>query len=121
MSGEPKAVRRRSARILLRVPLFISPVNSSGNSDWEPSETLMVSLHGGMLRAKQNYQVGDTLELRVRDGSRSARARVVWISSELTPNGIELGFEILDEVGFWEINFPPDRWSEQTRPRKSGG
>lgn len=121
MSAEPKTPRRRSSRILLRIPLFITAVGSSENCEWEHAETLMVSLHGGMLRARQNFRVGDTLELRVRDGSRSARARVVWTSSDLTPNGLELGFEILDQVGFWEINFPPDRWSDQTRPHHAGG
>ncbi len=115
MADELQHPRRRSARMVLRVPLFINSSDSDGGTEWEPVETVMVSLHGGMLRAKQNFQVGDTLDLRVRDKQRSARARVVWTSSELTPNGhIELGFEILDQEGFWEINFPADRWSQRT-------
>jgi hypothetical protein len=115
MADELQHPRRRSARIVLRVPLFINSLDSNGETEWEPVETVMVSLHGGMLRARQNFQVGDTLDLRVRDKDRSARARVVWTSSEMTSNGaIELGFEILDQEGFWEINFPPDRWSQRT-------
>jgi hypothetical protein len=115
MADELQHPKRRSARIVLRVPLFINSSDSNGETEWEPVETVMVSLHGGMLRAKQNFQVGDTLDLRVRDRDRSARARVVWTSSEVTSNGvIELGFEILDQEGFWEINFPPDRWSQRT-------
>lgn len=113
--------RRRSARIVLRVPLFINFADSNGETDWEPVETVMVSLHGGMLRARQNFQVGDTLDIRVRDQGRSARARVVWTSSELTPHGVELGFEILDQDGFWDINFPADRWSEKTHPDTTKG
>lgn len=113
---ERKHPRRRSARIVLRVPLFINFAGSNGETDWEPVETVMVSLHGGMLRARQNFQVGDTLDIRVRDKGRSARARVVWTSSQLTPAGVELGFEILDQEGFWEIKFPADRWSERTHP-----
>lgn len=101
----------------MRVPLFINSTDTNGETEWEPVETVMVSLHGGMLRAKQNFQVGDTLDLRVRDKERSARARVVWASTEMTANGVvELGFEILDQEGFWEINFPPDRWSQRTEP-----
>ncbi len=115
MADELQHPKRRSARIVLRVPLFINSSDSNGETEWEPVETVMVSLHGGMLRARQNFQVGDTLDLRVRDKDRSARARVVWTSSEMTSNGaIELGFEILDQEGFWEINFPPDRWSQRT-------
>lgn len=100
--------------MVLRVPLFINSANTNGETDWEPVETVMVSLHGGMLRAKQNFQVGDTLDIRVRGKDRSARARVVWTGTEVTANGVvELGFEILDQEGFWEINFPPDRWSQR--------
>jgi hypothetical protein len=114
MKEEIQHPRRRSARMVLRVPLFINSANTNGETDWEPVETVMVSLHGGMLRAKQNFQVGDTLDIRVRGKDRSARARVVWTGTEVTANGVvELGFEILDQEGFWEINFPPDRWSQR--------
>lgn len=121
MAEDNQHPRRRSARIVLRVPLFINSSDSNGGTDWEPVETVMVSLHGGMLRAKQNFQVGDTLDIRVRDKDRSARARVVWTTSEVTTGGaVELGFEILDQEGFWEINFPPDRWSQRPKlePKK---
>jgi PilZ domain len=116
MTEENQHPRRRSARMVLRVPLYINASEGNGETQWEPVETVMVSLHGGMLRAKQNFQVGDTLDIRVRDKDRSARARVVWATSEVTANGVvELGFEILDQDGFWEVNFPPDRWSERAK------
>ncbi|PYV13956.1 MAG: hypothetical protein DMG21_19720 [Acidobacteria bacterium] len=107
--------RRRSARIVLRVPLLVNVADSPPESPWESVETVMVSKHGAMIRAKSGFQEGDTLDIRVRHGGRSARARVAWTSSKVTPNGIELGFELLDEEGFWEVKFPPDRWSEKTR------
>ncbi len=113
---ETHARRRRSARIVLRVPLLVNVADSPPESPWESVETVMVSKHGAMIRAKSGFQVGDTLDIRVRNGDRSARAKVVWASSQVTPNGIELGFELLGEEGFWEVNFPPDRWSEKTRP-----
>jgi PilZ domain len=112
---------RRSARMVLRVPLLINTTDSNGETEWERVETVMVSLHGGMLRARQNFQVGDTLDIRVSNKDRSARARVVWTSSEVTENGVELGFEILDQEGFWEISFPPDRWSQRPQPEESKG
>ena len=122
MAEDNQHPRRRSARMVLRVPLFINSSDSNGETDWEPVETVMVSLHGGMLRAKQNFQVGDTLDLRVRDKERSARARVVWATSEVTAGGVvELGFEILDQEGFWEIKFPPDRWSQRPKSEPKKG
>lgn len=83
-------------------------------TEWEPVETITVSQHGAMIRAKQNFQVGDTLEIRVRDKDRSTQARVAWKSTKLTPQGVELGFEVLGEDGFWEITFPEDRWLRKT-------
>lgn len=110
-AAEHPSTRRRSTRILLRVPLIINVVGESTDNNWEPVETITVSQHGGMVRTRQTFEVGSTLEIRIRDKNRTARARVAWVSSKLTPQGFELGFEILDQEGFWEINFPPDRWS----------
>ena len=119
LADEKAAPRRRSTRILLRVPLIINVIGESPETEWEPVETITVSKHGGMVRAKQGFQVGDTLEIRVRDKDRTARARVAWRSADVTPQGVELGFEILDDEGFWEISFPPDRWSARMQPRKA--
>ncbi len=112
------STRRRSARILLRVPLLVNQADRNPDQDWESVETVMVSRNGGLIRTQRTFQVGATLEIRKRTKDRTARARVVWTSAEITPVGIELGFEILDDSGFWEINFPEDVWSSRTPPGK---
>jgi PilZ domain-containing protein len=94
--------------MVLRIPLLVNAVDSAQETEWEPVETIMVSEHGGMLRAKQNFQIGSTLDIRVRNKDRFAQARVVWTSTKVTSQGMELGFEIVDQTGFWEIKFPPD-------------
>jgi len=114
-TAEKMMPRRRSSRILLRVPLIVNVVGDSSETKWEPVETITVSKHGAMIRTQQDFRVGDTLEIRVRNKDRSARARVAWKSSKVTSQGVELGFEILDEDGFWEISFPPERWPERPR------
>jgi hypothetical protein len=116
---EKSKARRRSSRILMRVPLIVNVVDASTEMDWEPVQTITVSKHGAMIRAHQNFQVGAILEVRVRDKDRSTRARVAWKSTKGTPQGVELGFEILDEDGFWEITFPPDRWSKLPKSETS--
>jgi len=94
--------------MVLRIPLLVNAVNSEQETEWEPVETIMVSEHGGMIRARQNFQIGSTLDIRVRNKDRFAQARVVWTSTKVTAQGMELGFEIVDQDGFWEIKFPPD-------------
>jgi hypothetical protein len=110
--------RRRSSRILLRVPLIVNAVEPS-ETEWEPVETITVSKHGAMIRTQQDFRVGDTLEIRVRNKDRWARARVAWKSTKVTPQGVELGFEILDQDGFWDISFPPERSSGRARDPNS--
>ncbi len=112
---EDARARRRSARIVLRIPLIVNVAGDTPETEWEPVETITVSQHGAMIRTKQNFQVGDTLEIRVRDKDRSTQARVAWKSTKLTAQGVELGFEIMGEDGFWEITFPEDRWSRKAQ------
>jgi hypothetical protein len=113
--------RRRSLRIVMRVPLYVCPINSPATEEWEPVETLVVSLHGGMIRSRQQFPVGTTLDIRMRNQQRFTRGRVVWTSAGEQVPVFEVGFEILEPPGFWEINFPEDRWSEkeQAASRKS--
>jgi hypothetical protein len=110
-NGQNGRPRRRSTRILLRLPLLINALRASEEPAWERVETVTISKHGAMVRTRENYQVGDALEIHMREKGRSAHAKVVWTSSQVTPQGIELGFEIQDDDEFWEVNFPPDRWS----------
>jgi PilZ domain len=109
-SGKPPS-RRRSSRILLRLPLLVSAADSGSDPQWEKVETIMVSSHGGMIRARQKFTVGTTLDIRMQNGEmKSARARVVWEAAQQTPRGAEVGFEILDDADFWGISFPPESW-----------
>ena len=95
--------------MVLRVPLLINSVDSTAETEWEQVETVLVSLFGGLLRTHQRFKEGTTLDIRLPNAGRSARARVVWTSAMHSPQGTDLGFEILDDAGFWGIRFPPDR------------
>jgi hypothetical protein len=110
MAGEP-ALRRRSLRMVMRVPLFINPADAPGTSEWEPVETLVLSLHGGMIRSRQQFPTGTTLDIRMRNAHRSTRARVVWTALGATGVSFEVGFELLEPPGFWQIKFPEDKWA----------
>ena len=103
--------RRRSLRIVMRVPLYVSPVGAPATAEWEPVETLVVSLHGGMIRSRQRFPIGTTLDIRMRNQQRFTRGRVVWTAVAAKGPSFDVGFEILEAPGFWDINFPEDRWS----------
>jgi len=109
-----RAFRRRSLRIVMRVPLYVCPTGAPATSEWEPVETLLISLHGGMLRSRRQFPVGTLLDIRMRNTQRFTRGRVVWTALRAPGPSFEVGFEILEPPGFWEINFPEDRWSDST-------
>lgn len=116
-----RTVRRRSLRIVMRVPLYVSPANAPATDEWEPVETLVISLHGGMIRSRQKFPIGTTLDIRMKSSQRSTRGRVVWSAADKRELTFEIGFEILEPPGFWEIKFPEDRWTEgkKNSPRRS--
>ena len=106
-----RMVRRRSLRIVMRVPLFVSPMGAPATAEWEPVETLVISLHGGLIRSRQQFPVGTTLDIRMRNQQRATRGRVVWTAVGARDRAYEVGFEILEPPGFWDVKFPEDRWS----------
>jgi hypothetical protein len=106
-------------RIVMRVPLYVSPTDAPPTVEWEPVETVVISLHGGMVRSRQRFPIGMTLDIRRRDKQRSTRGRVVWTAMKGKDHGFEIGFEILEPPGFWEIDFPEDRWSERKQASAS--
>ncbi len=107
-----RGTRRRSTRMVLRVALLINSADPSIPAEWEHVETRVVSRHGGLVATQQFFPVGTILDMRRRDRERSARVRVVWRSPETSSKGMDMGFEILDDAEFWEIEFPADRFSD---------
>ena len=108
-----RTFRRRSLRIVMRVPLYVSPAGAPATDEWESVETLVISLHGGMIRSRKPFPVGTMLDIRKKDTQRFTRGRVVWAAAGAREYVFEVGFEILEPPGFWEINFPEDRWTER--------
>ena len=115
-----RIARRRSLRIVMRIALYVSPIDAPGTAEWEPVETLVISLHGGMIRCRKRFPIGTTLDIRMRDRQRFTRGRVVWAAAGARDHTFEIGFEILDAPGFWEITFPEDRWSEGSQSSPQG-
>ncbi|MGO8787259.1 MAG: PilZ domain-containing protein [Terriglobia bacterium] len=105
-------MRRRSLRMVMRVPLFVSPANAPATAEWEPVETLVISQHGGLIRSRQQFPVGTTIDIRMQSNQRFTRGRVVWTGVGARDLAFEVGFEIMEPPGFWGVKFPEDRWSK---------
>ena len=114
-ASDQRVFRRRSARIVRRLPLFVSPTGAPATAEWEPVATLVISMHGGLIRSRQDFPVGTMLDIRMQNNQRFTRGRVVWTAAGDREFVFEVGFEILEPPGFWEFNFTEDRWSGKER------
>jgi hypothetical protein len=104
----PRPTRRRSARLLLQIPLTVEIATSPGQILSQRTETIDVGKYGGLIRLRQAVQAGVVLNIRLQDRCHAARARVVRKYPSCDGRGADVGFEILGDPGFWGLDFPPD-------------
>lgn len=107
---------RRSERIPLAVPLFITSLDPDTKFS-EHCETSSVSRHGCLLRSSKPLEVGVRVRLDIPHTDRTTSAHVV--STGATERGsqtLEIALELDEAQNFWGIRFPPDDWRDQKVP-----
>ena len=96
---------RRSNRVPHRSRLTVKWVEADGRSHEQSADSVLVSKNGGLLVCRTAYQEGQELYLWSPERQRGVRVRVIfqqtWDKSGLT----EVGFEFLDDVDFWQMDF----------------
>ena len=101
--------RRRSQRVVIRVPVILEMVNSDKASRISAS-TVAVNIHGAMVLCESTLEAGTRLVIRNDRTQEHTGARVTR-----TPRESSEGFLIPVEFDeplpmFWQISFPPDNW-----------
>ena len=105
----PGEERRRSQRVIIRVPLTLVLTENS-QVVRVPAYTVAVNIHGAMVVCKRSVDSDKTLEV-VNDrtgqkiGSRVTRAPRESAEGFLIP--IEF---VTASPNFWQITFPPTNW-----------
>jgi len=99
--------RRRSRRLPLAVPLFVSSQDPTKEFS-ENCETIWINAHGCSLRSPKPLHPGDIVRLDVLHSDRKTQARVVH--AEAIGNAWEIGLELDKAENFWGVNFPPEDW-----------
>ena len=102
----PGEERRRSQRVIIRVPVKLH-VTLQNQITAVPGETVIVNDHGAMILAKRGFPPGTRMELvDERTGAKTA-CRMTRPSRE-TSEGFQIAVEFeKPEAGFWRIYFPP--------------
>ena len=100
-------VRRRSERILLKVPISIVGTYAQGEAFTDQTSTIAVSRDGAFIGFKNPLRTGDRLTI-THVGTRQSCPFRVSDSHEKLSNGMYAWFvESLEpELNFWQIHFP---------------
>jgi hypothetical protein len=107
----PHHEKRRSHRLLLRVPVCIQGKDQQQQVFQEETETMVVSAHGGLIAIATVLHVGDTIILRNKTTNQQVEATVVFLGPMKDGKG-EVGFEFDPPAGhFWGVTFPPADWT----------
>ncbi len=105
----PGEERRRSQRVIIRVPLTLE-LTKSGQVIKIPAHTVAVNVHGAMVLCTRSLDCGTAIQIINERTNERASARVTR-----TPRDSAEGFLIPLEFDkpyplYWQISFPPSNW-----------
>jgi hypothetical protein len=99
--------QRRSQRILLSVSIAVSGDQAGGAPFVEPTSTVIVNVHGALIRLREPVRVGQRLRIK----NVMTNEERLCVVADVNPG------QIIPEVGvafsescpkFWRVSFPPE-------------
>jgi hypothetical protein len=105
------ANRRRSQRVLMKIPVRVSGRTSSGSRLEEGTHTLAISAHGALITVSEKLKRGQRVTLS-NVQTRAALECVVAHIGRREGDYIQVGVEfMLPNPIFWHVAFPPRDWT----------
>jgi hypothetical protein len=109
----PTPNRRRSQRVLLRLPILIVARGHDNQHVSENAFTTNVSAHGALLTLSMRVALNQKILIRHTETLEEQFVRVVHVTPA-SEGKTEVGVEFLRPAPkFWCISFPPDDWTPQ--------
>ena len=111
--------KRRSQRLLLRVPVQARRKVKGVDVPPDDTETLAVNAHGALVLLKPPAEEGEHLLLQNIMTKEEQICRVVYLG-QIEGKRLQVGVEFVSPApNFWPVVFPPEDWSavgKDTRP-----
>jgi PilZ domain-containing protein len=105
-------VRRRSQRVLLKLPVHVGGRNKLGSDFSEDTHTISISAHGATVLLSTDVLDGQLLILRNLLTNGALECSVVYVG-KAEDRGREVGVSFtLPNRTFWRVAFPPLGWSQ---------
>jgi len=102
--------RRRSARVLLSVPIGVRGTGADGKKFEEEARTLVVNAHGALISLAAPVRGGSAITIEHMSTKQTLDCRVVWVGNQAGKN-TQVGIEFSKPSPlFWQIDFPPEDW-----------
>ena len=116
------ANRRRSERVMLKVPVHLSVTSSEGIVTEETTRTQVVNAHGGLLDLEMEIFAGHIFLLTNSKTGVTRECSVVRTQQSPT-RGLLVAFQFATPApDFWPVVFPPKDWqsleSQTVAPEK---
>jgi hypothetical protein len=104
---------RRSTRVPLETSIEVS-IEIDGKSGNLPFKgvTVVVNMHGALIRTVKPLEVGSTIYLRLLNGEECS-AKVVH---QLPTNALTYGVELTEPRNVWGVVLAPEDWEGTERP-----
>lgn len=103
--------RRRSERVVLRVPLQLSAKMPDGKRISIEVYSLVVNAHGGLLDVGMEMLAGQQVILNNPRNEKVASGKIVRVeASDEGRFSVAFAFEF-PAPSFWPVSFPPADWS----------
>ena len=107
----PHSQAFKELRRSTRVPLEIS-VEVEGESGEVTGTTVVVNLHGALIRTAKPLQSDSRIRVTVYLTSKTAAAKVVYVAAHCS---LECGIELERPQNIWGVSLPPNDWDEESR------
>lgn len=106
-SANAEEQKRRSERVLLRIPIEVTGNDAAGKPFQEKSFTLFVNRDGARIGSKTLLKANDRISITNLQNKMKCPFRVVGRTSKSMGEGPEWGVECLEpDLNFWGILFP---------------
>jgi hypothetical protein len=103
--------RRRSQRLILRVPVIAYRCQKLGSPFSEGTHTLVVNAHGALINLETKVAVHERVVLKHALSGEERECRVVFTRGSSVIGPTEVGIEFRQPApDFWHIAFPPSDW-----------
>jgi len=102
--------RRRSQRVLLRIPIDVIARGPERQHVTEQTHTVVVSAHGGLIYLQLKVAVGQVIIVKNPETSEEQACRVAYINPA-ADGKTEVGLEFVGAAcNFWRVAFSPSDW-----------